>query len=204
MRQRQSGEISIKRSLIQKPFFPATHRSAADLPPAMEDIVQCGAFKARRAWPAILGAREPRPGINFSHRPQKRLVNPLVNHSGLQSAKLMRGRHGQGHRQIRSMENNAASRPAADRRKPPRARADIRIPLRVAERDSGSRPSVETGDRASHPVKQSLVHSHLLGGCPLLVVLPKLQSGYHRFMAYQQWRRNPLLLLVAGGIEWLG
>ena len=170
----------------------------------MEDVVQCGAYKTGWTRTAIPGVREPRPGKSFSHRTQERLVNPMVNRSCPQAAKIVVSRHGQSHRQVLPMKNHASSRPAADRRKTSRARANIRIPLGVTERESGSLPSVEAGNRASRTEEQRLVHGHLLRCRPCLIVLPQLQSGYHRLMTYQQRRRNPLLLLVAGGIECLG
>ena len=194
----------MKRSLIQKPILSAPQRPAADFAPAVKDVVQCRALKAGRTGSAILGPRKPRSGKYFFHPAQKRLMNFPINHSALQAAKIMRSRHGQGDCQILPMKNHATSRPAADRRQRPHARTHTRIPLRVTERDGGSRPAVKTGDRASRQAEQRLVHGHLFRCRPRLVVHPNLQSGDHRFMDYHQRRRNPLLLLVADGIEWLG
>ena len=194
----------MERSLIQNPSPAAAQRPAADFSPAVKDVVQRRAFEARRTRAAIPGLREPGPGINFIRHTQKGTMDPLINPFGLQAAKCSGPWHGEGHRQILPVKNHPAARPSADRRKRPRTCAYIRIPLRVAERDGRSRPAVEADNREARAEKQCLVHGHLLCGSPCLVVLPKLKPGDHLFMAYHRQRRNPLLLLVAGGIECLG
>lgn len=187
-------------ALIQKPALPSPQRPTADFSPFMEEVVQCRAFKAGRARKAIPGPRKPRPGHLIFHSPQKRLVDLLINHSGRTTAKLMGSRHRQSHRQVLSMKNNAASRPAPDRRTRPGNRSHIGIPLRISECDGGRCPAVEPDNRASRLMKQRLIQSHLPGGGPCLPVFPNLESGYHRQMDYHQGRRNPLLLLVGDGI----
>ena len=92
--QGQGRKIAVEGSLIQKTIPAAPQSPSADFSPVVKNVVQYRALKTGCSGTAIFGACKPRTKARFYDRAEERPVNLVIDHSGLQAAKIMRGRHG--------------------------------------------------------------------------------------------------------------